>query len=660
MAAGSIVIDLLMRTGSFETDTARAERRLKQFKKEASDVGKFLGGAFALAAGVVTAAFGAMVSRSREAIDSQAKLAAQLRTTYSSLEVLGRAGELAGLSMQQIGAAGRQLEINLGRAEQGVAAQADALDKLGLSADALSKVPLDQRILLINKALKENVKESERAAVAADLFGARNGVAIQTLDAGTIAEAARQVEIFGLNLSDVDAAKVEQANDAMSVFKLAAKGVGDQLTVALAPILKGLGDTFLKTAEEAGGMGTIVEKVFSRMIDAAGFVADAFAGVKRTVVLLADAFIISLNTSLGTVGGAIATFMEGLDRIPGLDLTSSAESVRAFAEQSDAVVTEAWANINRTLEEPLPSESLKKWVAEAVQAGQTAAEAAVEARKSVSEVFETQGGGKDVKLDSFSKQIIKDLEDSFKEANKFVDQTRSEIERLEAQIARVQELGREGFFAPGVEDDVLERLNLQLDETKEKLKAIADKEQLGAFAGFADEAARNMQDAFANYLFDPFDQGLGGMLTGFLETIQRMIAEVAASEILKQLFSGLAGSSNSFLSSIGGAFGGARASGGPVSAGRTYLVGERGPELFTPNTAGAVLANGSGGGGVDVQVIDQRGAGAPPVDVQRQLIDGRERMRIMIRSEVMGAISDGSAARQFAAAGYSVPRGGSR
>ena len=34
MAAGSIVVDLLMRTGSFTTDTARASKQLKQFQKD--------------------------------------------------------------------------------------------------------------------------------------------------------------------------------------------------------------------------------------------------------------------------------------------------------------------------------------------------------------------------------------------------------------------------------------------------------------------------------------------------------------------------------------------------------------------------------------------------------------------------------------------------
>lgn len=50
------------------------------------------------------------------------------------------------------------------------------------------------------------------------------------------------------------------------------------------------------------------------------------------------------------------------------------------------------------------------------------------------------------------------------------------------------------------------------------------------------------------------------------------IAAIAASTLLKN-------------------FGGARAEGGPVSGNKTYLVGERGPELFVPNVAGNIVPN---------------------------------------------------------------------
>jgi phage-related minor tail protein len=41
---------------------------------------------------------------------------------------------------------------------------------------------------------------------------------------------------------------------------------------------------------------------------------------------------------------------------------------------------------------------------------------------------------------------------------------------------------------------------------------------------------------------------------------------------------------------------GARAAGGPVTAGQTYLVGEKGPELFTPSGDGTIVPNTAPGG----------------------------------------------------------------
>ena len=68
-------------------------------------------------------------------------------------------------------------------------------------------------------------------------------------------------------------------------------------------------------------------------------------------------------------------------------------------------------------------------------------------------------------------------------------------------------------------------------------------------------------------------------------------------------------------------FGGGRAAGGPVSSGTSYVVGERGPELFVPNTAGTIIPNGgSGGGGNTINLtvngaIDAEGTARTIVDV---------------------------------------------
>ena len=52
-----------------------------------------------------------------------------------------------------------------------------------------------------------------------------------------------------------------------------------------------------------------------------------------------------------------------------------------------------------------------------------------------------------------------------------------------------------------------------------------------------------------------------------------------------------------------------RAKGGPVSSGQTYMVGERGPELFVPGRSGTIVANDKMGGGVNVVVnVDAKGS----------------------------------------------------
>lgn len=54
-----------------------------------------------------------------------------------------------------------------------------------------------------------------------------------------------------------------------------------------------------------------------------------------------------------------------------------------------------------------------------------------------------------------------------------------------------------------------------------------------------------------------------------------------------------------------GGFAGARAAGGPVLPGGAYLVGERGPEVFRPASAGSIEP--AGGGGMTISVTVQGG-----------------------------------------------------
>jgi phage-related protein len=67
-------------------------------------------------------------------------------------------------------------------------------------------------------------------------------------------------------------------------------------------------------------------------------------------------------------------------------------------------------------------------------------------------------------------------------------------------------------------------------------------------------------------------------------------------------------------------FGGGRAMGGPVNAGTSYVVGERGPELFMPNASGTIIPNNKLSGGGTVINLTVNGA-----------IDGESTARQIVR-----------------------------
>ena len=135
----------------------------------------------------------------------------------------------------------------------------------------------------------------------------------------------------------------------------------------------------------------------------------------------------------------------------------------------------------------------------------------------------------------------------------------------------------------------VDRLGESLDKVPEKVDEAGKQMQQ-----FADQAARNIQDSLADFLFDPFSDGLDGMVKDFAVMLQKLINQAIAADILNAIGIGGQGNTGGNLAALaggigglfGGLFGGAHAKGGIIPAGKFGLVGENGPELIT----------GSGGG----------------------------------------------------------------
>jgi tape measure domain-containing protein len=145
------------------------------------------------------------------------------------------------------------------------------------------------------------------------------------------------------------------------------------------------------------------------------------------------------------------------------------------------------------------------------------------------------------------------------------------VERYNMAMVRLNELLEEGVINQT-------QFDAAVINAKDKILGLKD-----IYAEFTKEAARSIQSAFADFLFDPFEEGLDGMIRGMAETLRKIAADILATQILK-----------SFLSLVpgGGVISAALADGGPAQAGKSYLVGEQGPEIFTPRSSGTVTPNG--------------------------------------------------------------------
>lgn len=133
----------------------------------------------------------------------------------------------------------------------------------------------------------------------------------------------------------------------------------------------------------------------------------------------------------------------------------------------------------------------------------------------------------------------------------------------------------------------------------------------------AENAATGIKEAFGESLFAAFDKGADGMVQSFSAALGKMLQQAAVNNIVKALFGGaddkgLGGLFGSFFKGAKTAlFGGGKASGGPVMQGRQYLVGENGPEMFTPDLTGnitpapetAAMVNGQSAGPGQLQVV---------------------------------------------------------
>lgn len=174
-------------------------------------------------------------------------------------------------------------------------------------------------------------------------------------------------------------------------------------------------------------------------------------------------------------------------------------------------------------------------------------------------------------------------------------------------------------------------LRQEIDKQSEAIAQLTrETETYRERAQFMDQQNQALKDGFLDAIVE--GKNFGEVLQGVARQMAKAALEAALfnSGPLAKVGGrgGGGGLGGLFKGLLGGIFGGFRAAGGPVNPGKAYVVGEKGPEIFTPGRAGAIVPNGAGvAGGKSVVVLSL----SP--DLQARILQESASQSIMIAGQ---------------------------
>ena len=159
------------------------------------------------------------------------------------------------------------------------------------------------------------------------------------------------------------------------------------------------------------------------------------------------------------------------------------------------------------------------------------------------------------------------------------------------------ELGKQGAEIEKLKVEMANQMEIKVkDLTKEQVEQIKNSIKLRDELTKINELYSSIASTIETGLVDAIEGAINGTKT---------LGDVARSVFTQIQRSLIQFGVNSFLGGLPGGLGkffGGRAEGGPVKRGGSFIVGERGPELFTPGVSGMITPNHALGGSTSVVV----------------------------------------------------------
>ena len=327
-----------MKLGQLEVEITADDTKLKRgLKRVDSSIAKTAKRVGALAAGfakfaavgvAAAAAVGIALVRSQlQQIDALAKTSARLNITIQDLQGLRFAAEQSGASAGTLDKALEKLTKNIGEVQGGTGEAKKAFDELGLSAVELANLSPADALGEVANALQAVDNNSQRINFAFQILGKSGTQLVNMLangEAGLNAFKQEAIEL-GLTLDEVDAAKVEAANDALNRIQKVIQGALQQATVELAPFIEDLAERFADVAKESGGMGHVVVSVMASIGGAVATVADIVGRIGiafKAIEIVIKGFEVFVTGAMLATAKAVEFVIEGI--LNGVNIAISA------------------------------------------------------------------------------------------------------------------------------------------------------------------------------------------------------------------------------------------------------------------------------------------------------------------------------------------------
>lgn len=163
-------------------------------------------------------------------------------------------------------------------------------------------------------------------------------------------------------------------------------------------------------------------------------------------------------------------------------------------------------------------------------------------------------------------------------------------------------------------------------------------EEFFAFAPTAMENGAQMFDSVLGNMTGALDNFVNTGKLSFKDLTRSIIQDMIRIQLRAQMISFFRGMFGAASASSYNASGGiaehvfnpnARANGGPVEAGTPYLVGERGPEMIVPRSAGVVIPNNQLGSSMGGQTINYNG----PIIQNMNAIDTQSGLQFLAKNK---------------------------